>query len=167
MKLLKQFIFFGLTPIALMSFSQCASTQRLESKAPVNIKEVFYKEWSNPARGMGSGLNLFLVLNEENSTIELDSVYFRKKKAKIAFTKDNIYVAKFKTASNTIQPITMSLDPKEEVKNPHSKNEEPDVPFELANDECIISYKEKGKLKYFKLTGLKKRQSKRSLDVPM
>jgi hypothetical protein len=38
------------------------------------------------------------------------------------------------------------------------------IPFELAQDECVVSYKSNGKTKYYKLTNLVKKESR---DIPM
>jgi hypothetical protein len=166
MKFLKRLIFSISLSLVMMSFSQCASTQKLEAKSPVEIKEVYYKEWANPARYTGSGLNLYISLTSNTSNIEVDSVYFRKKQVKLEHIKEGLFVGKFKTNKNSPNDIIMSSDPKEEYGNTSPKIEKP-FPFELQDNECVISYKERGKTKYFKLSNINKRQTKRSLDHRM
>ena len=161
MKFVKQLIFFLFLSLVMMSFSQCAGTQKLEDKSPLEIKEVYYKEWSNPARFTGSGLNLYLVLASEKKGIELDSVYFRSKRAKLIHARDGIFVGKFETSVNKPHDIVMSSDPKEEYGNTAPKIESP-FPFKLEDSECIVSYNEKGKTKYFKITNVNKKQTKAS-----
>ncbi len=166
MKLVKKLIFFSLAAVVMMSFSQCASMQKLEVNSPVKFKEVYYKEWSNPARGMGSGLNLCLVLLQDINSVELDSVYFRKKQAKLVHTKNNTFIAKFETDKNKTHDIIMSADPKEEYGNTLPKVEKP-IPYELNDNECVVSYKDGDKTKYFKISDINKKKSKSTLDHPM
>ncbi|TYA74095.1 hypothetical protein [Seonamhaeicola marinus] len=163
----KQLLFFALMLLVMMSFSQCGSVKKgLESEAPVDIKEAYYKEWSNPARGMGSGLNLFLVLNSKTNAIVLDSVYFRGKQAKLTLKDGNTFFGKFKTDKNTMQKdIVMSSDSTQEYNNTMPKITR--IPFELERNECVVSYKDGNKTKYFKISNISKRASNNSLDVPM
>lgn len=150
-----------------MSFSQCASTKKLESETALDIKEVFYKEWSNPARYTGSGMNLYVVVPSDfNPEITLDSVYFRNKQVKLEYAKENVYVGKFETEKNKPQDIVMSSDPKAEYGNAFPKINKL-FPFELKEDECVVSYKEGKKTKYVKLPNIKKRQAKSTLDHRM
>lgn len=162
MKLLKQIIFFSLTFVVMMSFSQCASAKKIEKKAPIIINEVHYKEWSNPARYTGSGLNLFIIPAAKNEDIVLDSVYFRNKQVKLNFVKDSIYVGKFETDKNKPVEIIMSIEPKEEFGNKALEKEKP-FPFELKDHECVVSFKQKNKTKYFKIINITKKQTKGSL----
>ena len=166
MKTLKQMAFFSLISVVMMSFSQCASTQKLEGKSPVEFKEVYYKTWSNPARYTGSGINVYLLTTSENNDINLDSVYFRKQQVKLIQTKPNSYVGKFKTATNQPHDIVMSSDPKEEYGNTLPEIKKP-IPFELKDNECVISYKEGKATKYFKISNITKKQNNTSLNQRM
>ncbi len=144
-----------------MSFSQCGSAQKIQNKSPLVLKDVYYKEWSNPARGTGSGINLYISSNTNKEKILLDSIYFRRMRAKLMHTNDSNYVGRFKTKTNERVEYMMSSDVKEEYGNAVPKKSKP-FPFELENNECVVSYIEGNKIKYFKISKVFKRQVKRS-----
>jgi hypothetical protein len=146
----------------MMSFSQCASTAKLEDKAPLEFGDVYYKEWSNPARYTGSGLNLFIPITSNTGNIILDSIYFKDKQVKLEFVNDTLFVGRFETDKNKPLDIVMSSEPLAEYGNKAPKLSEK-LPFELKGDECVISYKAGKKTKFFKISNIIKKQDKQTL----
>lgn len=143
--------------VVMSSFSQCSGSKDLDKKAPLNIEKAFYQSWVAGVEGGGSGINVFLPTKER--TMELDSIYFRGQSAKLEWNEETSeYVGRFTTALNQKKDIIMSGDSKEEYGNempvPQSS-----IPFELKQDECIISYSREGKTRYFKLEKLVEKPS--------
>ena len=149
----------------LSSFSQCSEERKLEDKDPLTFGEVYYRNYPQAVRDLESVTTLYLPVVEENPAIELDSVYFKGKSAKLEVSEQNqnLYFARFVTKPRYQEDIILSSDPAEEHRNKLPKVEQK-IPFKLKPNECIISYKEAGKIKYYKISNIKQ---KRLDDVPM
>ena len=63
------------------------------------------------------------------------------------------YVSHFKTALNQNEDIIMSGEDSAEYGNELPANIKP-FPFQLKENECVISYKEGNTIKYFKVMNL-------------
>lgn len=138
--------------IVMASFSQCASSKKIQDKSPVALEQVYCQSWVAGIEGGGSGINIFIPMKEEFS--QLDSVYFRGKVAKLEIIPDSLLlVGRFKTDFNQPKDMVMHKDPKKEFGN-----EMPEIPknfpFDLKDDECVISYLEGQKTKYFKVKNI-------------
>lgn len=151
--------------LSFMSFSQCSSGQKLEKNAPFEFDEVYYKRQAQAVRDLESVVTLYIPIKSENKNIELDSVYFKAKSAKLVKStqNQNLYLGKFTTKSEYIEDIILSSDVAEEHKNKLPKLESK-IPFELKPNECVLSYKEAGQIKYYKISNIKE---KRLNEVPM
>ncbi len=83
----------------------------------------------------------------------MDSVYFRGRVTKLAL-KDAQYIGKF---NDPVKPdMIMSGDAREEAGN-QPPTLQPKIPFELSKNECVISYTEDGKKKYYKISQVKEK----------
>ncbi len=143
----------------MASSFQCATSQKLEKEAPTDFENVYFQDWNGGANGSGSGTNLFITLKD--NSIELDKVYFRGKMVKLEHkTADKpLYIGRFKT-KGAIRDITISLDPEKETKNTVDTQEEKEkIPFELKDTECVVSYNDGGKTKYYKITNVKQKET--------
>ena len=136
----------------MSSFSQCSGSRDLDKKAPVNIEKAYCQRWVGGVEGAGSGLNIHLPMGD--SEMELDSVYFRGKAAKLEWKKEaRQYVGRYTTEFNKKKDIVMNEDPKKEYGNELPKVESK-IPFELKQDECVVSYKKGDKTHYFKIENI-------------
>lgn len=154
MKFIKHIFSLILLFVMMGSFSQCSSVKQLETKAPTYFGNVYFQKWVAGVEGGGSGINL--VIPVATNSIALDSVYFRNKSAKLELgttTTPKIYIGRFKTALNQKKDMILSSDPKEEFKNKVPETTET-IPFELKDNECVVSYQEGSKTKYYKITGI-------------
>ena len=134
--------------------SKCDNSQKLVEKPPFKTGEVICEGWESEKNK--SGINLFIPI-EEGKEIELDSVYFRGDIVKLEKVKrDNylVYIGRFKNTSFANRDIVMHSDPKKEAGNvpPLPKKK---IPFELEENEAVISFIENGKEKYCKLENIK------------
>lgn len=152
MKTIKSLLFSVLMLLVMASFSQCAGTKKIQDKAPVALNQVYCQSWVAGIEGGGSGMNIFIPLKEK--FFAMDSVYFRGKVAKLEIMPDSLMlVGRYKSAFNQPKDMVMNKDPKKEFGN-----EMPEIPkkfpFDLKDDECVISYLEDQKTKYFKVKNI-------------
>lgn len=152
----------------MTSFSQCSSAQKLQKEAPVKFENAYYQYWVAGIQGGGSGINLFIPIDgimKEN--IRLDSVYFRGKASKLEFKPNNpsLFIGRFSSAANQKKDIIMSNKPNAEYGNEAPKMKAK-IPFELKENECVVSYKEGVKTKYFKIENVVERQPLHYPDAP-
>jgi hypothetical protein len=149
----------------IVSFSQCASTLKLQPNLSIEIDEVFYQTWVAVVKGGGSGINVFIPIKSNSNNIMLDSMYFRSKSTKIEYVNDALAVGRFKTNANQKENLIMSNEPYAEYGN-----EVPELPqktpFNLNDDECIVSYLIEDEIRYFKIEGIVRKASKLYQTIP-
>jgi len=151
MKLIRKTFRFLSLAIISVSFAQCASTMKLQKEAPTNFGEVYCQSWVAGVKGGGSGTNIFI--ETQSNDLVLDSVYFRGKVSKLETKPGNkqLYIGRYLSTSNTEKYNfeTTSSD----------KGNDEDFPFKLADSECVVSFTEDGKTKYYKLDNVIERQT--------
>lgn len=165
MILFKKWAYFLLMLLGILSFSKCASIQKLDKALPLDIGEVYYQHWVSGVQGGGSGFNIFIPITANPKNIMLDSVYFKENQAKLEYRNNTVFIGRFKTLANQKQDIIMSNEPFAEYGNmvPETPKK---IPFELKEDECVVSYLEAGKAKYFKIKKIKRKDSKLYQSAP-
>ena len=101
----------------MASFSQCSSIKKIQQTVPLDLGQVYYQAWIAGIEGGGAGLNIYIPT--EDNSIELDSVYFRGKAAKLEFKNQNgiIYIGRFISDFNKKKDIVMSNEPNTEFGN--------------------------------------------------
>jgi hypothetical protein len=164
MKIQKQFFGFISVIGIILCFTQCSSAQKLQEEASFLLGEVSYQTWVAGVQGGGSGIHMLINVVSNRNNVDFDSVYFRGYKAKIEIGKIG-YIAHFKTDINQREDIIMSNNGKDELGN-KSPFKEANSPFELTEDECVISYIEKNTTKYFKVKNLVKKPSEEYPSAP-
>lgn len=153
----------------IMSFSNCANGRKITEKPPVAMQQVYYTPWAGGVKETESGYNLFIPVEARNEGVALDSVYFRGKGAEL-FTNPqhpDLYIAHFVTSSSSEEEpdFVMSSDPREEYGNRPPKISR-HFPFELEDDEAVVSFQKNGKKSYYKITGIKKKNSDVKINYP-
>ncbi|WP_341220262.1 hypothetical protein [Polaribacter atrinae] len=141
--------------VLLFSFSQCGST-KFENKIPFTIHSAHYKNWTGGQPGV-HGINVQIQLKEK-SNINFDSLYFRNKVAKVEFKNATLIIANYNTSNKKPSDVILHLDPKKEVQNKLPTQET--FPFELSENEAVLTYQANGKTTYYKIKEIKKRESK-------
>ena len=133
MRVYNQTLFILLLIIALLSFSQCASTYKLDKVAPTKFKDVYFQKWNAGIQEGGSGINVFI--KTEDKSVTLDSVYFRGKGTRLIAYPNNLllHIARFTALNSSSIPF----------------------PFNLKEDECIVSYLKNRKVHYFKISNIR------------
>ena len=163
MKLVKQILGLIILTLIMASFSQCSSAQKLQKEAPTTFGEVYFQKWIAGVEGGGSGVNIFIeVLGNDT---QLDSVYFHGKAAKLESKPANqsLYIGRFVSEFNKKEDMVISSDSKMEYGNKPTELLQK-IPFELENDECVVSYLDGNKIKYYMLKSIKE---KPSINYPM
>lgn len=152
--------------ITIMIFAtNCSTAQKLQKEAPAEFDEVYFKKWTGGVRGGGSGINLFIPVS--NTSIELDSVYFRGRAVKLETKPQNktLFIGRFETDFNQPKDFILSSDPLEEAKNELPKKPTP-IPFELENNECVVSYKKNNETLYYKINGIVEKERQHYPSAP-
>lgn len=139
--------------VAVILFSHCGSSQIFEAEAPVEMDTAYVEPWTAGEEKQYKGVNLLFPVRMDGKTV-LDTVYYRYKKAPLLrIQKDNYLVYKATLELDTAPyDMVMHTDPREEAGNRPPPRKQHD--FDLKDDEAIISYTRKGKIRYFKVSGL-------------
>ena len=137
----------------LLGFSQCATSKEISKKLQINtpfsIEKATYTDWVSGVKGGGSGTNVIVTIKDiDSNNIEIDSLYFRGLKVKVEI-KESSYIGRFNSSINQRKDKVLHREPKKEFGNQVPIMEK-EFPFELKNDEAVLSYKEKGKQKFYK-----------------
>ena len=144
----------------LLGLTNCANGKKLQEEAPIPLQEAYYTTWTAGLKGADSGFTLFIPA-EDRPGVKLDSVYFRGRSAVLqkSEAKPDLYLAYFKIpAKEKPGDVIMHIDPKKEYGNKPPQLPEK-IPFDLEEGEAVIKYSRDGKEKYFRITGIKKKDS--------
>ena len=154
MKQLLQILSAGLV---LFGLTGCANGKKIQEEAPLSLQQPYYTDWT----GETSGLSLFIPV-EDQQGVQLDSVYFRGRGAVLerSGAEPHLYVAYFKIPSEEGKStdVIMHIDPKKEYGNKPPQLPKK-IPFELQEGEAVVKYSRDGKEKYFRITGIQKKDS--------
>ncbi|WP_299223659.1 hypothetical protein [uncultured Psychroserpens sp.] len=158
MRSLKQISFLILMLVIMTSFSRCMPSQyQLQKESSINFDEAYSQKWTSGIKDGGSGVDVFITVND--SSIQLDSMYFREQRVKLNLIEGNkrLYVGRFKIIGNQQHDIILSSDSKEEHDNTMPKKRQ-EIPFDLQDNECVISYIKANKTYYYKILNIEMRQ---------
>lgn len=155
-----------LSILPLVFFASCGTGQKLQQNAPATIEDAHFQKWISGAKGMGSGINIAIVFKNTPKDITLKDVYFRSMKTELVtkLKELNTFRGYLKTKYNTQEDLVMDADPKKEYGNKPPKIKE-EFPFELKDNEAVISYVKNGKTLFYKTT-LKERDVKSYPKIP-
>ena len=153
MKILK------LIGIALLTFSftNCGCA-KFDKNPPFTITEANYNNWIGGQPGV-SGTKIMIGYTSTKN-IEFDSIFFINKATKVElYSNENktFLIGHYSTSNTEKHNLVMDADTRKEINNkpPHQEK----IPFELKENEAVISYKEDGKTNYFKIENVKKTKS--------
>ncbi len=167
MKKLKQIISILVITLIMVNFSSCSSAQKLQEETPFSIGEVSSQKWVAGVQGGGAGINVFIPISEIEENIEMKGLYYHGKLVELEKRKDGLYIGRFKTNINQKVDFIIDEDSKKEYGNKVPEIEEKaKIPFELKDNEAILSYMHKGRLKYFKIENIITKQIAAYLSTP-
>jgi len=138
-------------------FTSCSNKSKfsIEKQSDFIVAEANYHEWISGVRGEGSGLSVFIVVDNFEAikeTIQLKGIYFMKKYAELKFHNPNKYQAFIDTNKNSKDEYFEG----DYVKAIANEKKEETFPFNLNENEAVISYTINNNLKYSKIILSKK-----------
>lgn len=156
---MKKFIGTGLLILLSIAFFSCgASKVKAQNEAPFKVLEATYTNWASEQPNL-VGTTLRITIN--NKDIQLDSVYFRNNSAslkRVDSDENSVFTGSF-TTSKTPHDLILHADPKEEFGN-KPPIEVFKLPFEIKENEAVVSYFFKDKINYYKILEVKEIVSK-------
>ncbi|WP_331363256.1 hypothetical protein [Polaribacter sp.] len=142
----------------LFGFTQCG-TSKLVKTPPFKIASATYNNWVGGLPGV-SGTRVEIRLSEKEN-IDFESLFFKNKSTKIEVREENgktFLTAHFNTSkSRGGRDLILDSDSRKEIKNEVPKND--DFPFELKENEAVLSYKVAGKIKFYKIENIEATKS--------
>lgn len=141
-----------------IGFSQCASV-KFDQKPPFTVTNATYTSWVGGIKG-ASGTNVKFYY-KTNANVVFEDIYYKGRLTKAELKKDKkgtLVVGYFKNESTALRDLQLHSDPKQEYGNQPPKKIE-DFPFELKDNEAVISFTEDGKTKYYKVANIKREKS--------
>lgn len=154
MKFIQNLCFCALALTLLVFNASCAPTKiTFQNNTKILPSHSYFQEWYAGIKVGGSGYNVYLPNLNPNSSVVMDSIYFRRLKAKLYKGKSK-YTAVLKKPSKHY--VNLSSTYNEDKKIDKKAN----FPFQLKHNECVISYFENDIKKYIKITDLIEKQSK-------
>ncbi|MFB9051952.1 hypothetical protein ACFFVB_02560 [Formosa undariae] len=154
---MKSFKLFLLYSVLVCSITNCAS-QKFEKEVPFSIDEVYVQHWNSGVKMGGSGTNIFVSLKDNlPSSISLDSIYFGTNQLKLIQDSHNplLFMGRqIDRSKRNDAPISAVVMPKNETKEIVVQPK-----FQLLKNECVIGFKQLGKVNYFKLETLYTKQT--------
>ena len=141
----------------IFGFSQCGTT-KFEANPPFKVNTASYTNWVGGQPGV-RGVKVEIALKEK-SDIVFDSLFFNNMTTKLEKTQmdgETFLIGRFNTSSRK-EDMVLHSDSTKELKNEAPK--EVKFPFELKNNEAVVSYTVNNKTKYFKLENLKEVKQK-------
>ncbi len=136
----------------IFSFTQCKSL-KLEDNPPFIIDSATQTALVGGKPG-NTSVNVTIAYTS-NKTIQFDSVYFMNRVAKLQASEakgKKMLTGNIVTSAK--RDLVLNSDSKKEINNtvPEADN----FPFELKENEAVISYKQDDKIYYYKIKSLRK-----------
>jgi hypothetical protein len=141
----------------LLGFSQCGGST-LVKKSTLKVEKAFYNKWFGGQRGV-RGTKVEIHLKDASEVIFV-ALYFQGKRTKVEVSQMEKFtriIAHFSTLKRKNRNLILDADITKELENTLPSLEE--FPFQLKENEAILSYKKEGKTLYFKIENIKKLQS--------
>ena len=141
----------------LLGFSQCGGST-LVKKSTLKVEKAFYNKWFGGQPGV-RGTKVEIHLKDASEVIFV-ALYFQGKRTKVEVSQMEKFtriIAHFSTSKRKNRNLILDADITKELENTLPSLEE--FPFQLKENEAILSYKKEGKTLYFKIENIKKLQS--------
>lgn len=157
---LKSTLLFLPLVIFSLAVESCGSTQNVnnelmfEANPPFTIEEVYFQKWVAGTKEGGSGINVHIIFGDIEPNVVVRDIYFQNQilKAQNSVSNSNEYFAHLSNDSRS--DMVMDIDPMKEAQNTPSGN----FPFELKQNEAVVSYLFGGKKNYYKISNLSEKK---------
>lgn len=156
---MKKYIHIALITLVGLAFLGCGTSKvNGQAEPPFKVVEATFANLVNSELGIKETI---VIIKIDNSNMKLDSLYFRNNKMSLVkdfSSSENIFLGSF-TTSITPHDYILESDPKQEFGNkpPVMVSK---IPFELTDDEAVVSYFYKNKINYYKILAVKEMEIK-------
>ena len=143
--------------VILFGFSQCGGST-LVKKLTLKVEKAFYNNWFGGQPGV-RGTKVEIHLKDASEVIFV-ALYFQGKITKVEVSQMEKFtriIGHFSTLKRKNRNLILDADMTKELENTIPSLEE--FPFQLKENEAILSYKKENKTLYFKIENIKKVQS--------
>ena len=139
--------------VFILGFTQCKST-KFDNNPPFKVEKSSYNNWVGGQPGV-SGTRVEIYLNDKVD-VTFESLFFKNKKTNIEVREKDgktFLTAHYDTSKS--KDLILDEDVKKEAVNKLPE----DFPFELKDNEAVLSFKEGSKTKYVKIDNVNKTKS--------
>lgn len=165
MKTSRYIIGIFILSLIMASFSNCSTAQKLQENTDFTIGEVTSQGWVAGVEGGGGGINVFVPVSNMKDNTSLEGLYYNGKYVNLE-KKGDLFIGRFDTGVNKPKDdLILDGDIKKEYGNKVPDVQEK-IPFELAKDEAVLSYKQGGKLRYYKIKNIKNKPTQYNYSTP-
>lgn len=141
-----------------LGLSGCSSQKKLTEDPPFTVKDAMCQSWVGGREESGTGMEVSLSLDGLPETgLTLNQLFFRGRVGDISLSTAQGSTKVTCSFTDQKKDISMHSDPMKEVGNqpPRIKTDaEKDFPFELGQDEAVISYLVGDHIHYYKISGI-------------
>lgn len=121
----------------------CSNAYKLQKSANFQYSRAYFQNWTSAIKIGSSGVNFHIANLTPDVNIVIDSVFFRRMRGRLTPEK-----GKYVSQMVKRRPISEG----------HELTTIGEFPFKLTNRECVVSYREQGERKYFKITNVEEKE---------
>ena len=149
------FLFFGAFLFLLLACAGGKNNDQvvpLEENPPFKVALAYYQPWVAGVKNGGKGMHLGVILEEMTKDVEIGDLFFREEVVRARRDPNNpdLFTASYKEES---RDVVMDADPLKEAQNTPPIN----FPFDLDEDEMVLSYSYQGESYFVLIKDLEKR----------
>jgi hypothetical protein len=160
LSLTKKTFLYSVLVLTVFTMVGCANKYQTEKQSVLDFSQSYYQRWTAGVKGGGSGINIFLTLkpdvNLEDKNIQVEGIYFKEFYTELQFYPPAKFQGAIKTKGNSKDSFELLQGGSANNESQEDTEKKVEILFQLENNEAVISYKEKGIQKYFKITLVKK-----------
>jgi len=129
----------GIVLVVFIALMGCSNAYKLQKTAPFQHSRAYFQNWTSAIKIGSSGYNFHIANLTPANNVVIDSVFFRNVKGRLIPDKGK-YVCQL-----------VKRDP---ISKGYALKTIKDFPFDISNRACVISYRENGETKYFKISDI-------------
>jgi hypothetical protein len=115
----------------------CSNAYKLEKTAPFQYSRAYFQNWTSAIKIGSSGYNFHIANLTPVNNVVIDRVFFRNVKGRLLPDKGK---------------FVCQLVKRNPISKGHALKSIKDFPFDISSRACVISYREDGETKYFKIS---------------
>lgn len=156
----KSTLFFIPLFIYALGMQSCGSAQNsnkliFEENPPFTIQKAYFQKWAGGIESAGSGLDMYVIFENLSPQVKIKNVYFRNQITELQKSIDNSNEYFANLSKKPRLDVVMDKNPIQEAQNTPNK----EFPFDLKDNEAVLSYSLNGKIHYYKIPNLSEKES--------